>query len=68
LVTTATTGLKGAYSIANIAYGLGVTAGMGAVKSFLNSVWLSKPKFEEEHNLMPEIITEFIIKYYENDN
>jgi hypothetical protein len=41
LVTTATTGLKGAFSIANLAYGLGVTAGMGAVKSYLNSAWLS---------------------------
>jgi hypothetical protein len=41
LVTTATTGLKGAFSIANLAYGLGVTAGMGAVKSYLNSRWLT---------------------------
>jgi hypothetical protein len=42
MVTLATTRLRGIFSIANFAYGLGVTAGMGAVKSYLNSRWLTE--------------------------
>jgi hypothetical protein len=41
-IKAAKTGLRGAFSIANLAYGLGVTAGMGAVKSYLNSRWLTE--------------------------